>query len=47
MLEASFTDMRHGGDGDLSRAYVLAQKVGQIPLLVLLIGDRAPKLIFF
>lgn len=26
LLEASFTDMRHGGDGDLSRAYVLAQK---------------------
>ncbi|CAB9502026.1 inhibited guanine nucleotide-exchange protein [Seminavis robusta] len=26
VLEASFTDMRHGGDGDLSLAYVLAQK---------------------
>ena len=26
MLEASFTDLRHGGDGDLSRAYQLAKK---------------------
>lgn len=31
MLEASFTDMRHGGDGDLSRAYILAQKVSRKP----------------
>ena len=30
MLEASFTDMRHGGDGDLSRAYILAQKVSRV-----------------
>ena len=26
MLEASFTDLRHGGDGDLRRAYILAKK---------------------
>jgi hypothetical protein len=26
MLEASFTDLRHGGDGDLRRAHVLARK---------------------
>jgi len=26
MLEASFTDLRHGGDGDLRRAHILAQK---------------------
>jgi Domain of unknown function (DUF1981) len=26
MLEASFTDLRHGGDGDLRRAYLLARK---------------------
>ena len=26
MLEASFTDLRHGGDGDLTRAYILAKK---------------------
>lgn len=26
MLEASFTDLRHGGDGDLRRAYILARK---------------------
>ncbi|KAL7559104.1 hypothetical protein ACA910_017516 [Epithemia clementina (nom. ined.)] len=26
MLEASFTDLRHGGDGDLCRAYQLAKK---------------------
>ena len=28
MLEASFTDLRHGGDGDLRRAYILAKKAG-------------------
>jgi len=26
MLEASFADLRHGGDGDLRRAYMLAKK---------------------
>jgi hypothetical protein len=26
LLEASFTDLRHGGDGDLRKAYLLAQK---------------------
>lgn len=26
LLEASFTDMRHGGDGDVSRAYLFAKK---------------------
>jgi hypothetical protein len=26
MLEASFTDLRHGGDGDLRKAYILAKK---------------------
>ena len=26
MLEASFTDLRHGGDGDLRRSYILAKK---------------------
>jgi hypothetical protein len=27
LLEASFTDLRHGGDGNLRRAYVLAKMV--------------------
>jgi hypothetical protein len=27
LLEASFTDMRHGGDGDLTQAYKFAKKV--------------------
>lgn len=27
LVEASFMDMRHGGDGNLSRAYELAKKV--------------------
>ena len=26
-MEASFTDMRHGGDGDVRRAYEFAKKV--------------------
>ena len=30
MLEASFTDLRHGGDGDLRRAYILAKKSGDM-----------------
>jgi len=34
MLEASFTDMRHGGDGDLRRAYILAQKVSTVQLIL-------------
>jgi hypothetical protein len=29
LLEATFTDMRNGGDGDLSQAYKFAKKVGQ------------------
>lgn len=32
LLEASFTDLRHGGDGNLSRAYILAQKVNKIQI---------------
>ena len=27
LLEATFTDMRNGGDGDLSQAYKFAKKV--------------------
>jgi hypothetical protein len=27
LLEACFTDMRHGGDGDLSQVYKFADKV--------------------
>jgi hypothetical protein len=29
LVEASFTDMRHGGDGNLSRAYELANRVSK------------------
>ncbi|GKY96543.1 hypothetical protein MPSEU_000613900 [Mayamaea pseudoterrestris] len=29
MLEASFADLRHGGDGDLRKAFALAKKSGQ------------------
>lgn len=27
LVEACFTDMRHGGDGDLTQAYKFAKKV--------------------
>lgn len=30
LVEASFTDMRHGGDGDVRRAYEFAKKVSEI-----------------
>ena len=32
MLEASFSDLRHGGDGDLRRAYVLAKKAATVDM---------------
>lgn len=30
LLEATFTDMRNGGDGDLTQAYKFAKKVRRI-----------------
>jgi len=27
LVEASFADLRHGGDGDLTKAYKLVEKV--------------------
>jgi hypothetical protein len=30
LLEACFTDMRHGGDGDLTQAYKFAKKVSTV-----------------
>lgn len=34
LLEATFTDMRNGGDGDLSQAYKFAKKVRVSPAVV-------------
>jgi hypothetical protein len=30
LVEASFADLRHGGDGDLSKAFTLVEKVSLI-----------------
>jgi hypothetical protein len=38
LLEASFTDLRHGGDGNLRRAYVLAKLVRNMKPVMKFIG---------
>lgn len=35
LVEASFTDLRHGGDGDLSKAYMLIEKVRMLNIFSL------------
>ena len=30
LVEASFADLRHGGDGDLSKAHTLVEKVRKL-----------------
>ncbi len=43
LVEASFADLRHGGDGDITKAYKLVQKVREYSYL--LAGIFRPKLI--
>ena len=46
LVEASFADLSHGGDGDLTKAYTLLEKVRRISNSYLL-KDQMSQIKFF